>query len=44
MTEVFELNNSQGTVEIIAKKEIVWLAPNVKKVIIRNEYHLIENE
>jgi len=44
MKEVFELNNGQGKMEIVAEKEIVWLAPNVKKVIVRNEYHLIENE
>lgn len=42
MKEVFELNNGQGKMEIVAEKEIVWLTPNVKKVIIRNEYHLIE--
>ena len=44
MKEMFELNNGQGTMEIVVKKEVVWLTPNVKKVIIRNEYHLIENE
>lgn len=44
MKEVFELNNNQGTMEIVPTKEIVWLAPNVKKVIIRNEYHLIDSE
>lgn len=44
MKEKFELNNGQGKIEIVTVKEIVWLAPNVKKVIVRNEYHLIENE
>ena len=44
MKETFELNNGQGTMEIVPTKEIVWLAPNVKKVIVRNEYHLIDSE
>ena len=40
--EIIKMNNGQENIAIKTVKEIVWLTSNVKKVITRYEYHIIE--
>lgn len=42
--DTIKMNNGQENIQVKTIKQIVWLTPNVKKVITRYEYHIIEKK